>query len=84
MISRCAECGTELKDVVLGQVERRGQSVGLVIFEDVPARECPRCGEQYFSAQVSEQMETVLRGQVPPTGKTSVATFSLKASGPAA
>lgn len=84
MISKCAECGADLKDVVLSQYERRGREVGLVIFEDVPSRECPSCGEQYFSAQVSEQMENALRGQVQPTGTTSVATFSLRTSGPAA
>ena len=84
MISRCAECGSDLKDVTLRQYERRGKQVGLVIFEDVPARECPQCGEQYFSAEVSEQMETVLSGQVHPTGRTTIATFSLKMSGPAA
>lgn len=84
MISKCAGCGSDLTDVVLKQYERRGQEVGLVIFEDVPSRECPSCGEQYFSAEVSEQMESALRGKVPPTGTTSVAMFSLRRSGPAA
>ena len=78
MIKQCVECGTEVRSVVLRQYERRGKTAGLVIFEDVPAAECPNCGEQYFSAQVSELMDKVLQGSMKPTGSTPVATFSLR------
>lgn len=78
MIKQCVECGSELSQVVLRQYERRGKATGLVIFEDVPAAECPRCGEQYFAADVSRLMDEVLRGGIKPTGSTPVATFSLR------
>ena len=78
MIKQCVECGAEVKSVVLHQYERRGKATGLVIFEDVPAVECPNCGEQYFAAEVSELMDKVLQGGVKPTGSTPVATFSLR------
>ena len=78
MNSECAECGAKLLPVVLPQYERRGPQTGLVIFQDVPAHECPNCGEQYFGRKASELMEEVLRGQVKPTGTTQIATFTLK------
>ena len=78
MIAKCAECGTALKTVTLAQYERRGPATGLIIFEDVPACECPNCGEQYFSADVSEVMDRVLHGGVKPTGTTPVSTYSLR------
>lgn len=77
MIKQCVECGGDLKAVTLKQYERRGPAIGLVIFENVPTSECQDCGEQYFSAEVSEVMDRVLCGGIKPTGSTPVATFSV-------
>ena len=33
------------------------------IFERVPARVCPRCGERYFSAKVVREMDRLMKEQ---------------------
>jgi YgiT-type zinc finger domain-containing protein len=51
------------------------------IFESVPARVCPRCGERYFSAKVAREMERLMKEQPSHTPKVSVPViaFSLAA-----
>ena len=33
------------------------------IFEQVPARVCPRCGERYFSTQVVRKMDRLMQSR---------------------
>jgi len=35
------------------------------IFEAVPARVCPRCGERYFSAAVVREMDRLMQSPEP-------------------
>ena len=39
------------------------------IFEHVPARVCPRCGERYFSALVTREMDRLML-ELPPLSAT--------------
>ena len=51
------------------------------IFEHVPARVCPRCGERYFSAKVVREMDRLMLEQSPhsPTVSVPVIEFTLAA-----
>jgi YgiT-type zinc finger domain-containing protein len=51
------------------------------IFESVPARVCPRCGERYFSAKVVREMDRLMKERPPQPAKMSVPViaFSLAA-----
>jgi YgiT-type zinc finger domain-containing protein len=75
---KCYDCGSLMEPKLLGQYPRSRQKIGLIVFEDVPCLECPKCGKKYFTVEVSERMEEVLDGRLAPTGKVETATFSLK------
>lgn len=56
----CEYCQTPLgttEKLVTVYRHRRGQHI---IFEHVPARVCPRCGERYFSAAVVREMDRLM------------------------
>jgi YgiT-type zinc finger domain-containing protein len=74
----CVDCGNRMTHVVLEQLARQRRGAATVIFEDVPCLECPRCGQRYYDGPMMKLMEEVLDGRVAPTGKTEVATFSLR------
>ena len=50
------------------------------IFEEVPARVCPRCGERYFSARVVRAMERHMRARRRRT-TVPVPVIPLRAAG---
>jgi YgiT-type zinc finger domain-containing protein len=57
----CEYCHAPLRQgerLVTVYRHRRGRHF---IFERVPARVCPRCGERYFSARVVRQMDRLMR-----------------------
>jgi YgiT-type zinc finger domain-containing protein len=54
---------------------RQGQHF---IFERVPARICPRCGERYFSARVARQMDRLMQKRKQPASTVSVPVIALK------
>ncbi len=74
----CVDCGAKMERAAVTQMASRRKGLGLVIFKDIPCLECPSCGQQYFKGAVTEMMEAVLDGRIPPEGKTEVDTFSLK------
>ena len=51
------------------------------IFEGVPARVCPRCGERYFSARVVREMDRLMKEEATEAPRISVPViaFSLAA-----
>jgi YgiT-type zinc finger domain-containing protein len=59
----------------------RHQAGSHFIFEGVPARVCPRCGERYFSAKVVREMDRLMKERPSHTPKVSVPViaFSLAA-----
>jgi len=50
------------------------------IFEQVPARVCPRCGERYFSAQVVRKMDRLMRSR-RRRATVAVPVIALRAAG---
>ena len=56
---------------------RRGKHF---IFEQVPARVCPRCGERYFSARVIRAMDRQMRARRKGT-TVAVPVIALRAAG---
>ena len=56
---------------------RRGKHF---IFEQVPARVCPRCGERYFSARVVRVMDQQMRARRRRT-TVAVPVIALRAVG---
>jgi YgiT-type zinc finger domain-containing protein len=55
---------------------RRGRHF---IFEQVPARVCPHCGERYFSAAVTREMDRLMRRRHVLT--VTVPVIPLRAAG---
>jgi YgiT-type zinc finger domain-containing protein len=57
----CEYCNAPLdgsEKLVTVYRRRKGQHF---IFEHVPARVCPRCGERYFSAKVVREMDRLMQ-----------------------
>ncbi len=51
----------------------------LIVIEDVPAKVCENCGEKYFSAKVSKQIDVLLESTGEAKRTPEVPVFSLKA-----
>ena len=51
------------------------------IFEQVPARVCPRCGERYFAGGVAGQMDRLMRARKRPVNTVEVPVIALPATG---
>jgi YgiT-type zinc finger domain-containing protein len=47
------------------------------IFEQVPAQVCSRCGERYFSAMVTREMENLMKQPNPLADSISVPVMAL-------
>lgn len=73
---KCAICEGAVKEEVI-KVELWVEDK-LVVIEDVPARVCESCGEKYFSARVSKQIDRLLESDVKAKRKLEVPVFSLK------
>jgi len=51
------------------------------IFEGVPARVCPRCGERYVSADVAVEMDQAMRARKQRVTTVAVPIIALRATG---
>lgn len=51
------------------------------IFEEVPARVCPRCGERYFSAHVIRQMDGQMKKRPSKAHTVAIPVISLRPAG---
>lgn len=49
----------------------------MVIFRNVPAEVCKRCGEAYFSLQVMKDMENMLLRKTKPKSVIKVPVYSV-------
>ncbi len=54
---RCKYCGSETEEEVV-QAALRGAR-GWLILEDVPARVCRQCGEQFYDDRTAERIERI-------------------------
>jgi YgiT-type zinc finger domain-containing protein len=77
----CEYCGAALNHrerSVTVYRHRRGRHF---IFEQVPARVCPHCGERYISARVAGQMDRLMRARGSRARTVSVPVIPLRATG---
>ncbi len=52
----------------------------LKIIEDVPARVCQQCGEQYFQSDVYKAMEQLVASRKKPSARLTVDVHRFKAA----
>ncbi len=74
---KCAICGGVQKEEITKLelwVDEK-----LIVIEDVPAKVCENCGETYFSAKVSKQVDALLESTKEAKRKLEVPVFSLNA-----
>ncbi len=74
----CEYCNAILPDnekLVTVYRHRRSQHF---IFERVPARVCPRCGERYFSASAAREMDELMKQTRKPSQVVSVPVIELQ------
>ena len=79
---RCAICGGRLRDTLVTLLRQRGQQREPILFEAVPARECVKCGEQWFSLRVMHALEQVDTEGRKPSRVLSIPVFPLMESVP--
>lgn len=73
---KCAVCGGTTKKEIIKLELWVGDK--LVVIEDVPSKVCGGCGEKYFSAKVSKQIDKLLESGIKAKKKLEVPVFSLK------
>ena len=78
---RCKDCGSETEEKVVQAALRAAR--GWLILEDIPARVCKQCGEQFYDDQTAEKIERIT---TDPAAKAvreiTVPVFSLANSEP--
>ncbi len=77
---RCKYCGSETGEEVV-QAALHGTR-GWLILEDIPARVCKQCGEQFYDDQTAERIERVTTDPAAKAGREiTVPVFSLAEQG---
>ncbi len=78
---RCLYCGSETEEEVVQAALRSAR--GWLILEDIPARVCKQCGEQFYDDLVAERIERITADPAPkPQREITVPVFSLAAQRP--
>jgi len=60
----CSFCGGKVKEEIISTDFWWGNK--LVAFENVPAGVCEKCGEEYFSAEVYQEMVNLAKSEEKP------------------
>jgi YgiT-type zinc finger domain-containing protein len=72
----CACCGAETHEDLVKAAFWGPQ--GLVAIEDIPARVCAGCGEQFYADQTAQRIEEIVNGATAvPVRQITVPVFSL-------
>jgi hypothetical protein len=66
-----------LRQTAVTLLRQRGPQRDLILFEEVPARECEKCGEQWFSMRVMRALEQADTEGRKPIRVLSVPVFPL-------
>ncbi|MDI6792837.1 MAG: YgiT-type zinc finger protein [bacterium] len=74
----CALCGGEVKDVILEMLEQQLPGGEIAFFENVPAQECQKCGEQWFSSKVIRLLNNASKEKYAPVRKLEVPVYHLE------
>jgi YgiT-type zinc finger domain-containing protein len=77
----CTCCGSDThEDIVCAAFWGRQ---GLLAIENIPARVCQRCGEQFYDDQTAERIEDIVNGSADaPTRQILVPVFSMGSATP--
>jgi YgiT-type zinc finger domain-containing protein len=77
--SRCSVCGAHVQQ----QTTTYTQDIAghLAVVTDVPVLACPQCGEQYFTPEIVDSLQLLIKrggasGQAPKTIQVPVYPFS--------
>jgi YgiT-type zinc finger domain-containing protein len=70
---RLCRCGGEEEPRTIRYTLSKGEA--LVAVDNVPAWVCRRCGETYFSAEVSQQLEKIICEQHPAPRRLNVPVY---------
>ena len=70
----CAECGGTLRAKTITHTQPWGEEIHR--FEHVPAQVCEQCGQAWLSAQVSQQIDRLIKTG-KPTGKVETSVYDL-------
>jgi len=68
----CAVCGGELEYTVTPHFERYSKDVGVVAFEDVPAQQCQKCGEEFYSIKILKGIDRVIQQKIKAPKKLQI------------
>lgn len=78
----CASCGADTREDLVKAAFWGPQ--GLVAIEDIPARICQGCGEQFYDDRTAHRIEQIVHGStVAPIRRITIPVFSLAAGGDA-
>lgn len=77
----CEYCSTPLPDTEKLVTVCRHRRDRHFIFEAVPARVCPRCGERYYSATVVREMDRLMQAPELQGRLVSVPVIALTPAG---
>ncbi len=79
----CTYCGSDTREDIVRAAFWGRQ--GLLAIEDIPARVCQRCGEQFYDEQTAQRIENIVDGSADaPTRQILVPMFSLGPATPTA
>ncbi len=70
---RLCRCGGQEEPRTIRYILSKGEA--LIAVDNVPAWVCCRCGETYFSAEVSQQLEDIIREQHPAPQRLNVPVY---------
>jgi|SRR3989338_503526 len=73
-LNKCAECGGTLASKIITYTQPWGKE--LYRFEKVPALVCAQCGHIWFSAEVSQRIDQIIKKQFKPKKYQKVPVFS--------
>jgi YgiT-type zinc finger domain-containing protein len=75
-VPRCQECGGETREDVVKAAFWHDER--LIVIEEIPARVCSNCGEQFYDEQTAERLQSLIAA--PPANaerKILVPVYSL-------
>jgi YgiT-type zinc finger domain-containing protein len=76
----CANCGGQLHDIITSTIEKAETPSGYALFENIPAQECRKCGELWFSIETMRQIEAAVQKAQPPIRKIEVPLYDFAES----
>ena len=76
MLTKCYFCGGRVREEEINVDFWWGEK--LVIFQDVPAKVCQQCGEKFFTAEVYQEMESMVQKEEKPFAWVTVDVINYK------